>query len=132
MTIRSRSSTHSRDLRLRAAIAVAVLTAVASRASAYDWLQFNGDAAHGGTNTLEALLGSANVTQLAPVYHVTLPALAEGAPAYLQGVATPAGVKDLLFVTTRAGDILALDAASGATVWSKSYPFASPNCLSWK
>jgi len=50
-------------------------------ASAYDWLQFNGDAAHSGNNSLEVILGSANVAQLTRTYHVSLPVLAEGAPA---------------------------------------------------
>jgi len=112
--------------------ACSIAVGAAMNASAYDWLQFNGDAAHSGNNSLEVILGSANVAQLTRTYHVSLPVLAEGAPAYLQDVPTPSGVKDLLYVTTRAADILALDAATGALVWSKSYPFASQNCLSWK
>jgi hypothetical protein len=133
MAIRSLSLALTSSLRGAAFVAAALSLAVgAAPGFAYDWPQFNGDAAHSGNNTFEALLGSANVAQLAPLYHVTLPALAEGAPAYLQGVTTASGVKDLLFVTTRAGDILALDAANGAVVWSRSYPFTSQNCLSWK
>jgi hypothetical protein len=50
---------------------------------------------------------------------VALPAIADGAPAFLAAVQTPGGVKDLLFLTTKDGRILARDAATGATVWSK-------------
>jgi PQQ-like domain len=103
-----------------------------SNALAYDWLQFNGNPQHSGNNTLEVLLGPANVNQLAVKYQVPLPAPADGVPVYLEAVTTVGGVRDLLFVMTRAGDILALDAKTGATVWSKSYPNPYPlsACLS--
>jgi PQQ enzyme repeat len=109
-----------------------VFATCGATALAYDWLQFNGNSQHSGNNTLEVLLGPANVNQLSLAYHVPLPAVADGAPAFLDTVATPAGVKDLLFITTFWGDILALDAATGATVWSKSYPSPYPfsACLS--
>ena len=45
---------------------------------------------------------------------VTLLATADGAPVFLEGVTTPSGIKDLLFVTTRDGRIIALDAQNGA------------------
>jgi hypothetical protein len=44
---------------------------------------------------------------------------------FLEGVTTAGGTKDLLFVTTKAGDTLALDAKTGAQVWIKSYPAGS-------
>lgn len=47
-----------------------------------------------------------------------LPAVADSSPVVLSGVSTAQGVKDLVFLTTKDGHILALDARSGATVWS--------------
>jgi hypothetical protein len=90
-------------------------------ASAYDWLQFNGDAAHSGNNTAETIIGVGNVASLIQEYQVTLRGTSDGAPVFLQGVTTAAGVKDLLFVTTTDGWILALDAATGSEVWSHQY-----------
>ena len=87
-------------------------------AAGYDWLQFDGNAQHNGNNTLETALTLANVSSLAPLFQVSLPSVADGAPAYLSGVSTPSGTRDLVFLTTRAGHILALDAHSGATIWS--------------
>jgi len=90
-------------------------------AEAYDWLQFNGDPAHSGNNVLEATIDRGNVASLALRFQVALPATADGAPVILQGAATPSGTRDLLFVTTKAGHIVALDAQSGAQVWSMQY-----------
>jgi hypothetical protein len=89
--------------------------------AAYDWLQFNGDAQHSGVNHKEILINSSNVNQLSQLFQVTLPAIADGAPAFLVGVSTASGVKDLVFLTTKDGRILALDAYTGAQVWAKQY-----------
>jgi outer membrane protein assembly factor BamB len=94
----------------------------ATDAAAYDWLQFNGNAQHSGNNTQEKTIGPANVGSLQQLFQVTLPAVADGAPAYLSGVSTPTGVRDLLFLTTKAGHIVALDAHTGAQVWEHQYP----------
>jgi outer membrane protein assembly factor BamB len=95
------------------------LLLIARRAGGSDWPQFNVDSRHSGNNPQESTLHAGNVATLHVSYHVTLPAVADGAPAFLGGVATPQGQKDLLFLETRDGRLLALDAATGATVWSK-------------
>jgi outer membrane protein assembly factor BamB len=95
-------------------------TATAAPA-AYDWLQFNFDPQHSGYNPHETTIGPGNVAGLKQVFRVTLPAIADGAPAYLSGVQTPSGPRDLLFLTTKAGHILALDAHSGERVWMHQY-----------
>ena len=105
---------------LRAAFAVALLQ-VALTARAYDWLQFNGSAQHSGNNVQERAVDHFNVAQLAFKYQVTLPSYSDGAPVFLEAVSTPSGTKNLLFVTTLTGHILALDARTGAQVWSHQY-----------
>jgi hypothetical protein len=87
----------------------------------YDWLQYNGNAQHSGNNTLETSLGASNVAQLARLFQVTLPSVADGAPVYLASVTTSSGVRDVVFVTTKAGHIIALDGQTGATLWSKQF-----------
>jgi CARDB protein/putative pyrroloquinoline-quinone binding quinoprotein len=94
---------------------------LAAQASPYDWLQYNGDQQHSGNNTQETVLGASNVASLQFLFQATLPSVADGAPVYLRNVTTPAGTQDLLFVTTKAGHIIALDAATGAQVWSRQY-----------
>src|SRR6478672_5169455 len=95
------------------------------QAAPYDWLQMNGDPQHSGNNTLETVLGPANVASLQFLYQVTLPAAADGAPVALSSVVTPTGTRDLLFSTTKEGHIVALDAATGAIVWSKPHAGSS-------
>ncbi len=85
------------------------------------WPQFNFDAQHSGYNPFETALGANNVSGLTQLFQATLPSIADGAPAFLPGVATPQGTKDLLFLTTKAGHILAVDAHSGTLVWSHQY-----------
>jgi outer membrane protein assembly factor BamB len=87
----------------------------------YDWLQFNGDASHSGNNIFENRISIHSVGQLQKLFQVTLPGIADGSPVYLSNVSTASGVRDLTFVTTRAGHIAALDARTGALVWSKQY-----------
>ena len=40
---------------------------------------------------------------------------------FLEGVTTVSGVKDLLFMTTTAGAIVAVEALTGTQVWSHQY-----------
>ena len=115
----------SRYSRPHALLCATALAVCASNALAYDWLQFNGNPQHDGNNTREVRLGAGNVNLLTRSYQVTLPALADGAPVFLEQVTTASGVKDLLFVNSTLGHILALNAQTGATVWSKQFPFSS-------
>jgi outer membrane protein assembly factor BamB len=88
-------------------------------AARYDWLQFNFDERHSGNDTAEAILSRDNVARLARLFAVPLPDVADGAPAVLTAVATLTGTRDLLFVTTRSGTTLALDARNGSAIWTR-------------
>ncbi len=98
-----------------------VCALIPSAVSAYDWLQFNGDGRHNGNNIQESAITAANVHSLQRLFQITLPSNADSAPVALQGVSTTTGLRDLVFVTTRAGHLIALDSRSGATVWSKQH-----------
>ena len=90
----------------------------AAAAGPYDWPQFNGNPQHSGNNTQETTIGAANVASLTQLFQANLGTTVDGAPAYLSGVATAVGSRDLLFVTTKTGSIVALDAHTGAALWS--------------
>ena len=92
---------------------------LAAAASAADWPQWGFDARHDGWNPAEVAIQPGNVASLHLLYSVRLPEVADGAPAYLAGAATPHGRRDLLFLTTKDGRLLALDAATGAILWSR-------------
>ena len=93
--------------------------AAAPPASASDWPQFNRDSLHSGANLEESTIHAGNVGSLQVRYHVALPGLVDAAPVFLAGVATPQGVKDLLFMTSLRGIVMAVDAATGTVVWSR-------------
>jgi hypothetical protein len=93
----------------------------AAQAAPYDWLQMNGDPQHSGNNTLETVLGPANVASLQFLFQVALPSAADGAPVALSSVVTPSGTRDLLFSTTKSGTLVASDAATGALVWMQPH-----------
>ncbi len=90
-------------------------------ASGYSWLQFDGNSQHSGDNTAESELSLSTVSGLTKAFSVSLPSIADGAPAYLSGVSTSSGTQNLVFLTTKDGHILALNARTGAQVWSQQY-----------
>ena len=95
---------------------------VPSSIRADDWLQFNFDSQHSGNNAAERLIGPENVSRLTAIFQVKLPGVADGAAAYLGNVLTKSGTRDLLFLTTRPGHIVALDALTGKQVWVRQNP----------
>lgn len=99
---------------------------IASGAGIYDWLQFNGSAQHTGNNTQETLINPFNVAGLQIQYQVPLNAWVDSTPAFLHAVSTPQGVKDLLFMNTAKDGIIAVDARTGAQVWSQ--PLGPGDC----
>jgi outer membrane protein assembly factor BamB len=107
---------------LARALAIVVLVFAVS---AYDWPQFGFDSQHSADNALETTINVANVHTLQQIYQVSLPGVtdgrADGAPAFLFGVVTSGGPKNLVFVTTHDGSIIALDWRTGAKVWSHQY-----------
>ncbi len=115
------ASSAARGRRALPILAGAAALVLVASACQYNWIQFGGNAAHSGNNTAETTLTLANVATLHRVWQANLPASADGAPAYLGGVTTPGGTKDVTFVTTRRGDIVAIDAATGAQLWTKAF-----------
>jgi outer membrane protein assembly factor BamB len=103
-----------------AALIILMLTPVVG--FSYDWLQFNGDPQHSGNNTTENTINAGNVHRLHKLFQVALPSIADGSPVYLSSVTTQNGLQDLIFVTTKEGHILALDATTGAQAWSRQNP----------
>lgn len=110
-----------RPLAIAIILVLALATLMPLGAAAYDWPTFSGVSRYVGNNDQETILTPANVGGLHRLFQAPLPAIADGVPVMLGGVATPAGTKDLLFVTTRAGQIVALDAHDGTQIWQHAY-----------
>lgn len=105
------------------ALAVAPLGGSAPPASAATiaWTQFGNGPSHTGVNAAESQLIPSTVRSLAPLFTATLPGVSDGAAVLQPGVRTASGTQDLLFVTTKDGWTVALNAATGASVWSHQY-----------
>jgi len=104
---------------LKAFLVLAALP-LALEASATDWPQFGYDGTHSGSNTAESTINAANVTSLVPLYATpaTLAASVDSAPVYKSGVMVGGTPKNLLFFLSNDGHVMAIDAATGTSVWS--------------
>jgi hypothetical protein len=100
---------------LRAVIVGAILPVIAG---ATDWLQFGFDASHSSYNPAESQIAS-NLGALRLRYATPLPAKSDGAPVYAAGVRVADVLRDLVFVTTVDGHIVAIDAHSGDPLWMR-------------
>ncbi|HEV2404050.1 MAG TPA: PQQ-binding-like beta-propeller repeat protein, partial [Ktedonobacterales bacterium] len=88
--------------------------------AAGDWPAFGYDAARSGVNPTETTITPSSVAGLRQLWRVSLPGVADSAPILLRGLVLPDGAtRDVLYVTTRDGRLLAVDAATGAILWSR-------------
>ncbi|MGN6520813.1 MAG: outer membrane protein assembly factor BamB family protein [Dokdonella sp.] len=94
----------------------------AAAAAATDWPQWGFEPAHSANNTAETTVSAANVADLEQKYAVSLTGRVNAAPVYAQGIATPGGIRNLLFVTAQSGRISAIDTADGSVVWTMTTP----------
>jgi outer membrane protein assembly factor BamB len=84
-----------------------------------DWRMFGYDPARSGVNPNDMALTSANVGKLTKLWQTRLPDVADSSPILLHALPFSGGNRDALYVTTRDGHLLALDASDGATLWSQ-------------
>ncbi len=87
----------------------------------YDWLQFDFNPQHNGNDTKERKITRQNVGKLHQLFKVSLFSIADGAPTYLSNVKTRFGIINMIFITTKDGHIIGLNAANGKTIWSHQY-----------
>jgi hypothetical protein len=95
--------------------------------SFYDWTTFGGNVQRNGYNASETALTTANVGNLHKLWSVNLGAIIDAQPVIAANVTVGSTVRSLLFVGAENGVFDAIDANTGATVWSKqlgnySYP----------
>jgi len=83
-----------------------------------DWLMFGNNPAHSGVALGDARLTTATVSHMSKLWQVQLPDVADSTPILLHALRFASGAThDVLYVTTRDGHILALDASDGSTLW---------------
>jgi outer membrane protein assembly factor BamB len=83
------------------------------------WRTFGYDPAASQNNAVEGAITLVTVTQLSRGWRVTLPDLADERPILVGGLAWPDGtVRDVMYLTTDKGTLLAVDATTGAQLWA--------------
>lgn len=83
------------------------------------WGAFDGGGDRSGVNNYETAITAATVPTLKKIWATNLPYRTNGSPVEVPNVTTPSGTKDLLFITTQKGSLIALDAATGTIIWQK-------------
>jgi len=83
------------------------------------WPMFDGDAQKSGVNTSETIVTTNTVKSLKQLWQTTLPEASDGSPIYLSNVTTQQGFKNLIFITTEGGSLVAIDDATGTKVWQQ-------------
>lgn len=84
-----------------------------------DWLEFGYDPARSGVNPTDTALSPANVGKLTKLWQARLPDVADSSPILLHALPFSSGPRDVLYLTTRDGHLVALDASNGAPIWSQ-------------
>jgi len=101
--------------------------------AARDWTTWGYDQERTGWNRGETILNKQNVSQLkllwntqlsTPVRDVVMSTLT--APLVAEGVATPQGTMDLVFLLGADDTVFAVNAGTGKLVWQKSFPNSIP------
>jgi outer membrane protein assembly factor BamB len=111
---------------LLAALATSPLAARQSGHDDADWPQFGYDLASSGASPASTGITAANVASLER-HQVRLDGAVDASAIYLHGVTVKGLNHDAFFVTTTYGKTIAVDAASGGTLWE----FTPPRFESW-
>jgi outer membrane protein assembly factor BamB len=108
---------------------LALFFVAGTTAGANEWLTFGHDPERSGWNRDEHALSPNTVSGLKLLWQTQLPVAIKDvalatltSPLLATGINTPQGKRDLLFTVGMDDSISALDAATGAVVWRKSFP----------
>ena len=93
-----------------------------------DWTRFGFDASGTRNNSAETHIKATNVAGLHLAWRSQLPDIADSTPAFLSALTFPDGtMRDVLYLTTKSGSLVALDADSGARLWTRTNLTFDPN-----
>jgi outer membrane protein assembly factor BamB len=94
-----------------------------------DWSSFGFDSARSGNNPSEGTLGVGNVANLHLIWSQSFNGVMTGQPVLATGVNISGTAHNVLYVGTRSGLFLALDADTGATLWQQQLKTQGYTCV---
>jgi outer membrane protein assembly factor BamB len=112
--------------RVLAACVAALAALPPASARAEDWTRYGHDAQRSNFAPSPTGITAANVAGLRRVV-LNVEGIVDSSPLYLGALATVAGVRDTFIVETSYGKVLALDASTGAVLWS----YVPPGLEKW-
>jgi outer membrane protein assembly factor BamB len=110
-------------------LALVCLLLLAAPAAGSSWTTFGHDVERTGFDGGETLLDPGATARLREAWSVPVGGMVDAQPSYAPAVALPDGrTLDLVLVATESGRLTAVDAASGATLWSRELGTAKTTC----
>ena len=93
-----------------------------------DWPVYAYDATRSGKNPSETAIGRTNVSSLKPRWSFATSGPIVAQPVLAANIAVGGAYVDLLYVADESGTVYALNAATGAPVWSAGYGTSGNTC----
>src|SRR4051812_18503400 len=113
---------------LLSALASLVAPAAAGAHGGPGWLTYGYDVQRTGDDAAETTLGPANAPSLHPVWTHRLDAVSNTQPIVVEDVPTAGAPRDLVYVGSEHGTLDAVDAGTGALVWSRDLGSLDTRC----
>src|SRR5690349_12734862 len=109
-------------------LAAAALLGLPGTALATSWTTYGFDDQRTGFNPDEHVLGAANAGSLTEAWSVKLGAVSNTSPVTADGVDVGGTPRDLVFAGSEHGLLVAVDAHTGAIVWSRQLGSIKTRC----
>lgn len=116
------SATSNTKSAMPTTVATVGATATPNLGLMQSWAIYGFDTTHSGNNPFETTITQSTVGSLHRAWRIKLPDIADSSPILVHGMKLPDGsTRDVLYLTTRLGRIVALDTANGKILWSKQH-----------
>jgi outer membrane protein assembly factor BamB len=119
------------SLAASAAVLLGLCGPIAAASPTINWPTFGLNNHRNNYNPSETALSASTVTGLKELWHADVGSDTRFQPSLVNHVVTDAGTVNLLLVTLPKGTVAALNAATGAKVWSVSFPPTTLTCAGY-
>ena len=107
---------------------VSLVGVTGTAATTVDWDTYGGSLARTGSNPSETTLTPATVGSLKQKWTYKMAAVVNTPPVVAAGVSTSSGLQDLVYAGDEHGNLVALNAETGALVWKRNIGSIATTC----